>query len=361
MIIAQASSREPDSTSGEPRAPANPEPSPNPGETPGQEESSEAQKALEQTAEEAEKSRTVTSDVEQAMVLIGENRLQVEVTETYAHFSSNQLFIDGFAIVPIFTVGDINIERIRRDIFITQFAARYRMTNRLQLELRIPYSIIFARTSIAAQSNVEDAAIAPSEETFAKSAGMGDIETTASFQLLTEQVGRPGILVGLGLRLRTGRDFFETSDPVSDPPIGSGYNGLIGSISLVKTADPAVLFGSLSYVKAFPRNDVLFLNNETSEAFQVDFDPGDSIRWGMGLAYALNFRLTLSLQFSQAITFPSHLDGRKNINSFGNAISMRIGGVWRVNDITSIDVGASPGFSLDAPDIRFDIRVPYRF
>lgn len=326
-------------------------------ETPGEAGSQEVEKALE-TPEEA-KRPAASTEAEAAQVLSGESRLQLEITETYAHFSSNQLFIDGFSIVPILVVGDIDIQRIRRDIFITTLTVRYKLITDLQIEFRVPFQYTFTRTSTAT-GTTSDGTLSPNTETIAAGGGMGDVETSLSYQVSRERVGWPSLLVGLGVKGRTGRDFFETTDPASNPPTGSGYNSLIGTMSLVKVSDPAVVFGSFSYVYAQPRKDVVFRPKNQPPRL-IRYSPGDSIRFGMGMAYALNYRLTLSLQYQQALTFPTRIDGKKSPNSFANSVSMRIGGVWRVNDKVSFDLGVSPGLTLDAPDFRLDLRVPYRF
>ena len=321
------------------------------GETPEAEK--KAKEALE-TQEQPKKA--APAEAEQAQAMLGEGRLQLEYSMMYAHFSTDQLIIDGFSILPILIIGDITVEKVRRDIFIHTVAARYKLFKALQIEVRIPYTFLFSRASEATGTATT---ASPNKETVASSSGLGDIETSLSYQLLQERLSFPAILVGIGFKARTGRDIFQTKDPIADPPIGSGYNSVIGTVSLVKTSDPAVVFGSVSYAYAVPRKNVVFRPKD-DDPYLIDYSPGDSIRFGLGLAYALNFRLTLGFQYQQAITLSSHIDGRQSPNSFGNAISLRLGAVWRLNDRVSIDVGMSPGFS-DAPDFRLDLRVPYRF
>lgn len=343
-----------ESSTGTPTAPAQPSEAPPPApEVPKDEKAVE--KALQAPSEVR---HATTTEAEQAQVLLGESRLQLEISETYAHFSGNQLFIDGFSILPVLIIGPIKIEKIRRDIFISTLAARYKLTANLQLEVRIPYQYTFSRSSQAAGTQTGTAN--PSEETFASSSGLGDVEGSLSYQVLKERLGWPALLVGLGFKARTGRDFFATADPTNNPPTGSGYNSAIGTVSVVKTADPAVLFSSLSYVYSIARRNVVFRPPEEDPRL-INYSPGDSVRFGAGVAYALNYRLTMSFQYQHAITFPTRIDGKKSPNSFANSASIRIGAVWRVNDKFSIDLGVSPGLTMDAPDMRVDLRFPYRF
>ena len=320
-----------------------------------------AEKALEQ--QEEEKRRPVSAEVERAGGILGKGRLQLEITQTYLHLSSNQLFIEGFGLIPILVIGEIQVERIRRDIFITVFTTRYTIIQDLQAELRIPYQITWSRTSTAA-GILGRRELSPTEEESSRSRGLGDVDFGLNYKLLEERITRPALYVGLGFKARTGRDVFETEDPALDPPTGSGFNSVKASLSVAKTSDPAVLFASLSYAYALPRKDVVF-RVEGRDPTLIDFIPGDSISLGLGLAFAINYKLTLSFQVQQTITFPIHTDGKtlpkKLPNSFTNAINLRMGGVWSISDKTSIDLSVSPGLSLDAPDVRIEMRIPRRF
>lgn len=316
-----------------------------------------AEKAIQATEEQT---RPAASDAAQeAQVIPGRSRLQLELTETYAHFSSNQLFFEGFAIVPIVVVGNVTVERIRRDLFISTLTTRYRLTSNFQIEFRVPYIYVISRSSKAAGIQQNQTA-QQSEETVASNSGLGDVEGSLSYQLLKERVSWPALLIGVGAKARTGRDVYATKSVLEDPPIGSGYNSLIGTLSFVKTADPGIVFGSLGYVYAMPRSEVVIHPSEGPPRL-IDVSAGDSVRMGLGMAYALNYRLTLSFQYSQAITFPTKIDGKKVPNSLGNSISLRTGSVWRFTESTSIDIGVSIGLSLDAPDVRLDVRVPFGF
>ena len=322
------------------------------------------QKALQATEEEKEK--TVTKQVEQSVVGTAiRGRLELEFNENYAHLSSNQLFIEGFGILPILIVGQTSVERVRRDVFITTFVARYKVSEDLQAELRVPYSITYIRVS-EATGIIGKSVVTPEAEQTSSGRGLGDVSGSLSYHLANETLVRPSMYVALGLKGRTGRDVFETTDPIKDPPTGSGFNSVSLTVNAIKTSDPAVIYGQLSYSYAMSRQNVVLNRPNGQPPILVNFYPGDNIGYGFGIAYALNYKITISIGYQQSINLPSRITNlglphNELPNSVTDAATLRFGMVWRVNDKTSVDLSVSPGLTLDAPDLQVALRIPYRF
>jgi hypothetical protein len=322
------------------------------------------EKALQATEEEKEK--TVTKQVEQSVLTSAiRGRLELELNETYAHLSSNQLFIEGFGILPILIVGPTSVERVRRDSFITTFVTRYQITPGLQAELRIPYNITYIRVSTAT-GIIGKSVVTTNAEQTSGGRGLGDVSGSFSYHLTNESLNLPSLYVALGFKGRTGRDVFETTDAIKDPPTGSGFNAVSLTLNAIKTADPAVVYGTLSYSYAISRQNVVLNRPNNQPPILVDFYPGDNIGYGFGIAYALNYKITMSVGYQQSINLPTRMTNlglphNELPNSVTDAASLRFGVVWRVNDRTSIDLSVSPGLTLDAPDLQVALRIPYRF
>jgi len=104
------------------------------------------QQALEQTQEEKEKKKIETTP-ETSLI---KGRLQVEVIESYVHTSSNSLFIEGLGLLPVLILGPIEVQKIQRDILNTTLVIRYKLTDKFQASLNIPYQLIFTRVAAAA-------------------------------------------------------------------------------------------------------------------------------------------------------------------------------------------------------------------
>jgi hypothetical protein len=317
-----------------------------------------AEKAIQATEEE--KKKPISTALEQASTLI-KGRLELDFSETYVQTSSNQLFIEGFGILPILVVGNVEIQRVRRDAFISTLAVSYKITNYLQAGLNIPYQFTLARVSTPAGITARSTAN-PNAETLSRGSGLGDVSGSLSYHLLNETLAKPSLLVGMGFKGRTGRDIFETKDPAKDPPTGSGFNSVSLSLNAVKTSDPAVVFGSLAYAYPLSRPRVVYTNpGQSRPPIIIDYNPGDNFGLALGMAYALNYKITLSTSYQQSVNLPTRLNGRKLANSATNAISIRFGVIWRFNEQTSMDLSVSPGLTLDAPDVIFAVRIPYRF
>ena len=109
-----------------------------PGTPPAEEkadgESSAASEALKASKEEEEKKKSQGSAaevIEKGGLIAG--KFQVSLTESYTHLQTNQLYIEGFGILPIVVVGNIDVQNVRRDIFSTVVGASYKLTNKLQV------------------------------------------------------------------------------------------------------------------------------------------------------------------------------------------------------------------------------------
>ena len=307
------------------------------------------QKALEQP-EETKKKVETSPELE-----IIKGKLQMEVVETYVSSSSNQIFIEGFGILPILIVGNVEVQRIRRDSFISTLTTRYKLSQDLQLAINVPYVYILNRTTTAA-GIAGNTAASPNKETLSRNYGLGDVNGSLNYELLNEGLVRPSISVALGFKARTGQDIFQ-----SDNPTGSGFNSISASLNFSKFADPAGIFGYLSYAYAVPRNNVVFRPPNNQPAVLIDFMPGDNFGLGFGIAYALNYKVSLSMQYQQSVNLSSRINGKKLPNSEINAISLRFGVIWRVNANLSVDLSVSPGLTLDAPDSVVALRLPWRF
>jgi hypothetical protein len=310
-----------------------------------------AQQSLEQTQEEKEKKKIETTP-ETSLI---KGRLQVEVIETYVHTSSNSLFIEGLGLLPVLILGPIEVQKIQRDILNTTLVIRYKLTDKLQASINIPWQLIFTRVAAAAGTAGGGVTVNPTSDNTTSTTGLGDINGNATYQLLNEALLQPSVTVALGFKARTGQDIFET-----DTPTGSGYNSISVSINASKSSEPAVVFGYLSYAYAISRRDVVF-TPPNLPARTIDYEPGDNVGFGFGIAYALNYKLTLSTQFQESINLPSAINQQELSNSMTNSASLRFGGTWRVNDKTTIDLSLSAGLTSDSADFILSLRVPWRF
>lgn len=319
-----------------------------------------AEQAIQATEEE--KKKPISTALEQATATLIKGRLELTFSETYVQTSSNQLFIEGFGILPILVVGDVEVQKVRKDSFISTLGISYKITNNIQGGLNIPYQFSLSRVGTSAGITGGGTSAGANVESVSRASGLGDVSGTLSYHLMNETLSKPSLLVGMGFKGRTGRDIFETKDAAKKPPTGSGFNSVSLSLNAVKTSDPAVVYGSLSYAYPLSRGHVVYVNpGQNQPPTVIDYNPGDNFGLGLGMAYALNYKITLSTSYQQSVNLPARINGSKLANSATNAISIRFGLVWRYNEQTSMDISISPGLTLDAPDVVFAVRIPYRF
>ena len=145
---------------------------------------------------------------------------------------------------------------------------------------------------------------------------------------------------------------------------GNGLWQLSTGFSLVKTMDPAILFASLNYGHSLKQDfdDISYQPGNQPGSIQL----GDWYEYGLGVAFALNERFSLSFNINQRVTMESEQGSEgfameKVIGSDANAASFGMGSTWAITDNLSMAVNWSAGLTTDAPDYTIGIRFPYRF
>jgi hypothetical protein len=350
---------------GQPAQPQTPAPENQAGAAPASGEAAQGKEEGSSESEQVLKNQEKPPEQETNLSSLGinliSNKFTIELTQSYVHSTTNQLFIEGFGVIPILVVGNVTVQQVRKDIFILTTALRYKVTDRLQAETRLPFEYMIIRQSEPA-GLAANAVVSPSQDKLGYENGLGDVTFGLNYSIKDEGLNSPALLAGLTFKGRNGRDIFDSPDPALHPPIGSGFFSLGGTLSASKTSAPAIVFGSVGYSHAFPRHNVVFIpTNGPATATLIDFNPGDNFNLSMGLAISLNYNFTLNMSYAQSVNFSSKINGRTLGNSATDAITLRLGGTWRFSTKTSADVGISFGVTPDAPDFRLDIRLPWKF
>jgi len=332
----------------------------------------DVEEAREVLAEPEETPRPSPPQVERGGLLLRGGEQEMEYRLAYAHFSSNTIFIDGIAILPVLVIGEIALERIQRDILIGSWTWRLGAASDTQVELRVPYRYQHGRMSVPE-------ATPPIEQT-ENDQGMGDISVAVYHQLGKRHFGQ-SLIVGLEAKSRTGRDIFETTrlqtvsmgmyDDTSSSivrdglPMGTGFWGLKGVVTGLRLSDPAALFWNLGYTYTLPRDDITVYGTDPDTMDiaprVVKVRPGDTLEYGIGLAYALNPELSMNLQFQQAFTQSTSItdptEGTAQVaGSNLNVASIRLGASWLNGKSTTTDVSVSFGLTKDSPDVVVEVR-----
>ena len=315
---------------------------------------------------------TVAPLFDQTGILTPKGKYVLEPSVQYSYSSSNRVALVGYTIIPALLIGLVDVREVKRSTFTGALTTRYGLTNRLELEARLPY--VYRSDSTISREFLTGSA---SERVFSTSGrALGDVELGARYQLNEGGANKPYLIGSLRFKSRTGKDPFDVvTDCVTrcvgnttgtglplDLPTGSGFYSLQPGLTWLFPSDPAVFFGGFSYTYNFKRSGVsrLVLNGERE--FIGDVAPGGifGINFGMGLA------LNDKSSFSMGVDLNSV--GRTRQNGVPLAASVRtqlasllLGYSYRYSDKTAFSVTVGAGLTRDTPDLTINLRIPISF
>jgi hypothetical protein len=281
--------------------------------------------------------------------------LIIEPSFDYTRSSSNRLVYRGVEIVTGVQVGLLEANDVDRDTVSAAIAARYGVTNRIEVEARVPYISRNDRVLTVAQ---RDTQVSRTNEL--NGSDIGDVEASMRYQINRPRNGGPVFVANGRIKAATGTGPYDvardTDGVATELATGSGFWGASAGVSMLLPSDPAVIFASLSYGYNAPRG----VDRQVGQAFIGRVDPGDSISLGGGFGFSINPRLSFSLGYSH-----SYLMGTKTIISNTRQMSpeLHVGGVnfgmsYRINPRMTISGSAELGSTRDSPDSRVMVRLP---
>lgn len=300
-------------------------------------------------------------------VLSPRGRFTLEPSLQYSYSSSDRVSIVGYTIIPALVIGLIDVRSVQRSTVVAGLTARYGLTNRLEIEGRIPYVY---RNDDTVSRPLDLGASAVSHVFNADGTGLGDIELAARYQLNMPKGDSPYFVGGLRLKTRTGTDPFEVDYLGTDAilpylqtslPTGSGFYSLQPSLSMIYPTDPAVFFGGINYQWNIKRDVNKSLNGITGDPIG-EVDPGDAVGINFGMGLGLNERSSFSIGYEHTWIGKTKSDGQVATGATGvQTASLLLGYSYRLNKRTSLSLSVGAGLTNDSPDTQFTLRMPYTF
>ncbi len=304
---------------------------------------------------------------EQRGVLTPRGQVVLEPSLQYAYSSGSRIALAGYTIIPAILIGVVDVREIKRNSFTAALTGRYGITNRFEVEARVPY--VYRSDSTLARPIASGEASDFLYET--STSHLGDIDFTARYQLNEGGLDRPYYVGSLRFKTRTGLDPFEVSKVVvplsggqvldAKLPTGSGFYSLQPGITFIYPSDPAVLFGGLSYTYNFERKNVS-VHTATGVSEVGDVKAGDIIGFNFGMGLAINERSSFSVGYDHASV------GKTKINAVNAPLSQRVqlgtlllGYSYRFAPNKSVNVSLGVGTTRDAPDTQLTLRMPITF
>lgn len=279
-------------------------------------------------------------------VLTPRHTLIVEPSLQYTHSTSKRLFLLGFTIMPALHIGPIELRDIRRNAYVGALAARYGITNRLELDLKVPYLYRTEESSTHRYVTPDSLSVFEMNSS-SEGMGLGDVEFGLRYQLNQPQ-GGPYYIAGLRVKTETGESPFEVSG--DDLPTGSGFWGVQPNLSAIFASDPAVFFGGLNYMWNMAQD----VGGEFGE-----IDPGDAYGFNFGMGLALNEKAAFSMGYEHSIISRTKregevLPGQVNIH----VGTFQLGYSYRLSDKTNLNLALGLGVTEDAPDVQLTLKAP---
>ncbi|MBA2777859.1 transporter [Halomonas kenyensis] len=296
-------------------------------------------------------------------VLTPRGRLVLEPSLQYSHSGVNRLTFRGIEILSTLLIGVFSAEEAERDIWTAALTGRLGVTDRLELELKVPY-VYRDDTIRATVPTVGDDSFDIDRDLSGD--GLGDIEVTARYQLNRGQDGWPFFVGNLRYKSTTGDgpfDIARDSDGIEQElATGSGFQAIEPSITALFPSDPAVFFANLGYLYNMSDN----VNTQITDELRIGkVDPGDAIRLSFGMAYAINPRASFTLGYKNDFIEKTRTEYFGNTGQTTqssrtlNVGSMLLGWSYQLNPDVSVNLGLELGITDDAPNTVLTLRVPF--
>lgn len=293
--------------------------------------------------------------VESGAVLLPAGTLQLEPSFDYSHVSTDRVAISGFTIFEAIVIGLIRVDEVERDTLTAALSARYGVTDRFQVEARVPYVYRSDSELLGVGTNQES-------ELSIDGNDIGDVELAGSYQVLTQEGAIPGTILRLRSRFPTGTSAFDIDTQLvdvagtmqqrlSETPTGSGFYAVAPGATFVWRADPVAFFTGGSYT---------FNLKDDQEGFG-EIDPGDTIEYFAGMNIALSEKVGINFSFVNQITGETEQDGVEQNGTDINDARLSLGTSVALLPNMSLLVTASAGLTDESPDYSFVVSLPINF
>lgn len=306
-------------------------------------------------------------------VLTQKGKFVLEPGLQFGYSSSNRVALVGYTIIPALLIGLVDVREVKRNTFTASLTGRTGLTNRLEVEIKVPY--VYRSDSTVSREIFTGTAVENVFDTSGKA--LGDVELAARYQLNDGGADKPYFIGGLRFKSRTGRDPFNvvtdclrrcvgegvtgTGLPL-DLPTGSGFYSLQPSLTWLFPSDPAIFFGTFSYLHNIKRSGVtrLVLNGERDPLGELK--PGDVYGFNFGMGLALNDKASLSLGYDHSSIGRMKQNGLTVPGSVRTQLgTLLIGYSYRLNAKRTLNVSVGAGVTRDTPDVSLSVRVPFSF
>ncbi len=310
--------------------------------------------------------------IDQPGVLTAQGKLVIEPGFQYGYSSNNRVALVGYTVIPAILIGLVDVREVKTSTYIPSVAFRYGLTKRLEIEAKVPY----VHSSGQTVSREVFTGTAVDRVFNASGSGIGDVEATVRYQLNYGNEKIPYFVGWLRYKSNTGTDPFEVvTDCVTrcvgnatgtglplGLPTGTGFQAIQPGVTWLLPTDPAVFFGTFSYLHNFARDNVsrTVLNGEKENLGKIA--PGDIFEFSFGMGLSLNEKASFSIGYDQAIIWPTKQNGQTVPGSVRvTQGTLLVGYSYRFNNRYTLNLSVGAGLTRDTPDLQVNLRLPITF
>jgi predicted porin len=233
---------------------------------------------------------------------------------------------------------------------------RLGITDRLELELKVPYVIRNDRVSFVIPQ------VDPNQTLTQEISGngLGDIEAAAHYQINSGLNEWPIFIGNLRYKSTTGTGPFDVGRDANgletELATGSGFHSVEPSVTVLYPSDPAVFFANLGYLYTVSDNVGATFNDQTIG----EVDPGDAYRISFGMAYSINERTSFTLGYKHDFIgkTETEINGVKLSSNTLDIGSLLLGYSFQFDENLAANLNLELGVTADAPDVLMTFRVP---
>lgn len=193
--------------------------------------------------------------------------------------------------------------------------------------------------------------------------GLGDVALGMRWQPVPLKRGLPTTTLYSSLSLATGDSPYEINHS-KDLSTGKGYYSLSAGVSINKIIDPIVVYGSVGLTTG---NSMGGLNQAQGGRILSSFSPGQTLSTSFGLAYSLNYDVSLTASYQQSISTNARYTFLEKGEQISFNSSTQLSSLLnytlslRTSPTRVVNVSVGFGLSEDTPDVNLGLSMPLEF
>ncbi len=294
----------------------------------------------------AEKDETITEGDRQAEAEDAKRQMDMFLREQTVLFKRGELefelglnYSQDTAVATCFNADDSSafcpkgskpIPKLHTRSVDTSFDVTYGIADDLALSLSFPYS--YNEQEVDSTSFDVEVPVRHSDQL-----GIGDVSGSLRYTAWHEKGSVPGTTLSVSAKSTTGDEKNQ---------LGTGFWNVGAGLSLTKTFDPVVFFGSVGYTATIQDGGV---------------NPGDQISYSFGGGFSLNDRVSVSTAFSGSTVLRSEVNGQEIPGSAQDISSLQFSSTIKISKALFVEPFVAFGLTRESGDYTVGLRVPYRF